>query len=787
VSTRYTNLRAIGSGAYGKVVSADDCGDGISPQQQKKRVAIKKIADAFVHTTDAKRILRELKLLRHLGGHENVSWILDVMVGPTSGIPTGAIRDVYIVTDLMECDLAKVIESPQALSDAHTKFFVYQLLRGLRFLHSSGILHRDLKPQNLFVNSNCELVIGDFGLARALSDPEGNSGGAGGCVGGAAGNGCGELTTYVVTRWYRAPELLVSAKEYDQGVDIWAAGLILAELLGRRPLLPGRNYSHQLQLTLELLGTPSEAELQWMKDQNLPALRHIRSLPQRKRIPWARLFPDANPLALDLLDRMLTFDPRRRITTLEALAHPYLADYACPEDEPCGPPVPADAFDFDTQQKSLARSDVQRLILAEAAHYKGGAGLYGLARPASARVSAHALATAATASSAPSAARLTRELAGLGAGLGGQHRTSAPTSSTQPQLQYPQQQPTTLAAANASASNALRVDKGRRATASVGELLPPSEPAANGALLPQIAATQRAIALTAATAASSNAPRPTASQQPQQHRLLSQAPVAPPIKGREPPAGTAATHRSGAADGTVSVMPPAPTMLLSANTAVIPVCSTVSASLDPSSAGVRAMGGARSDLPARPAPEVVPRKAAEVLKAAVDSNSSRSAATNAADKAIVSSQAADLVNIFIEQMRGIRTDLLSLVDTKLSAMEQRIEHKISAAMEPTLARLATLEAAVVQLQTSAVRLDRAPASVQSHSTIYSVGSSISGTESGPTGHSNAVPATAVASYLGVAVRSKADQRLCVEPEATSPSSRPPRANSASPPLMKTAV
>ena len=125
---RYQNLRYVGGGAYGSVCSAYD-------SLGKRRVAIKKIRDTFRDLTDAKRILRELKLLRHLGGHENIIWILDIMVHPRRR----DFEDVYIVTDLMETDLERIIKSPQPLSDSHIKYFVYQILRGLKYIHSASV------------------------------------------------------------------------------------------------------------------------------------------------------------------------------------------------------------------------------------------------------------------------------------------------------------------------------------------------------------------------------------------------------------------------------------------------------------------------------------------------------------------------------------------------------------------------------------------------------------------------------------------------------------------------
>ena len=128
------------------------------------------------------------------------------------------------MTSLFESDLDRIIASQQRLSDQHAQYFVYQILRGLKFIHSAKVLHRDLKPSNLLVNSNCDLAICDFGLARGVS-PE----------------VAGQLTEYVVTRWYRAPELLCESADYDEKVDVWSVGCVLGEILGRRPIFKGNS------------------------------------------------------------------------------------------------------------------------------------------------------------------------------------------------------------------------------------------------------------------------------------------------------------------------------------------------------------------------------------------------------------------------------------------------------------------------------------------------------------------------------------------------------------------
>ena len=164
----------------------------------------------------------------------------------------------------MECDLDRIISSTQALTDQHAQYFVYQILRGLKYIHSANVLHRDLKPSNLLVNSNCDLSICDFGLARGVVADE-------------------TLTEYVVTRWYRAPELLTESQYYGPPVDLWSVGCILAEVLLRRPLFQGKDYMHQLEEIIGVLGTPNDESLAFIT--NSMAKRAIIQLPRRQRRP----------------------------------------------------------------------------------------------------------------------------------------------------------------------------------------------------------------------------------------------------------------------------------------------------------------------------------------------------------------------------------------------------------------------------------------------------------------------------------------------------------------------
>jgi tRNA A-37 threonylcarbamoyl transferase component Bud32 len=231
VDTRYSLVRVVGSGAYGVVISSKD-------SIKKNEVAIKMVPKAFNDEIDAKRILREIKLLRHLK-HENIIGICDML--PPNARYLEDYHDVYIIADLMETDLHRIIYSKQKLSIDHVQYFAYQLLRGLKYIHSAGVIHRDLKPSNLLVNSNCDLKICDFGLARGIHQTHGDQ------------NSTMLLTEYVVTRWYRAPEIMLACHEYSKPIDIWSVGCIFAELIQRKPYFPGDDYIDQVRRQLVFL------------------------------------------------------------------------------------------------------------------------------------------------------------------------------------------------------------------------------------------------------------------------------------------------------------------------------------------------------------------------------------------------------------------------------------------------------------------------------------------------------------------------------------------------------
>uniref|UniRef100_A0A8C0RIT5 mitogen-activated protein kinase n=1 Tax=Canis lupus familiaris TaxID=9615 RepID=A0A8C0RIT5_CANLF len=354
----YVSPTHVGSGAYGAVCCAIDKRSG-------EKVAIKKLSRPFQSEIFAKRAYRELQLLKHMQ-HENVIGLLDVFT-PASSLRS--FHDFYLVMPFMQTDLQKIMG--MEFSEDKIQYLVYQMLKGLKvhggreggwgvggalvwrteavgagraqwdrveesgaslkhsgsklaaglislslslslsqYIHSAGVVHRDLKPGNLAVNEDCELKILDFGLARHAD---------------------AEMTGYVVTRWYRAPEVILSWMHYNQTVDIWSVGCIMAEMLTGKTLFKGKDYLDQLSQILKVTGVPGAEFVQKLNDK--AAKSYIQALPQSPKKDFSQLFPCASPQATDLLEKMLELDVDKRLTASQALAHPFFEPFRDPEEE----------------------------------------------------------------------------------------------------------------------------------------------------------------------------------------------------------------------------------------------------------------------------------------------------------------------------------------------------------------------------------------------------------------------------------------------------------------------
>lgn len=257
-------------------------------------------------------------------------------------------QGLYCFQELADYDLARVIYSSIQFSEFHIQSFMYQILCGLKYIHSADVIHRDLKPGNILVTIQGCLKICDFGLARGISSRYFHS-------------RTSPITNYVATRWYRAPELLLAHKSYGKSVDLWAMGCIFAELYGRRPLLMGKDRSHQLHEIFKVLGTPS-AEVVTRNKWNLSSVGR----PTYACVDFTTLFPFALNSSLDLLSNLLTWDPSSRFTVEKCLEHQFLHKVRDIENEAAC----AEKFDFSFESLRTTLSDLKMLLHEEVEEFR---------------------------------------------------------------------------------------------------------------------------------------------------------------------------------------------------------------------------------------------------------------------------------------------------------------------------------------------------------------------------------------------------------------------------------
>lgn len=288
---KYAKLERVGEGTYGIVYKAKD-------KQTGELLALKKIRLEAEDEGIPSTAIREISLLKQLQ-HPNIVRLYDVVHTE---------KKLTLVFEFLDQDLKKYLDAcgDNGLDPRTIKSFMYQLLAGLAFCHQNRVLHRDLKPQNLLINNEGELKLADFGLARAFGIPV----------------RC--YTHEVVTLWYRAPDVLMGSRKYGTQVDIWSIGCIFAEMVNGRPLFAGTSDQSQLNLIFKALGTPS-----------VKTWPDMAALPEYKPDQWGKY--QAQPLkklckrldsaGLDLLGKMLAYDPSRRISAEEALQHHYFKDF----------------------------------------------------------------------------------------------------------------------------------------------------------------------------------------------------------------------------------------------------------------------------------------------------------------------------------------------------------------------------------------------------------------------------------------------------------------------------
>ncbi|MCQ2817332.1 MAG: protein kinase [archaeon] len=305
---RFLIQKKLGQGAYGTVFKAID-------KKTKETVALKKLYGAFRDDTDSQRTFREVMILQELNGHDNIIRLLNVIKAEND-------LDLYLIFDHMESDLYNVSRAG-ILQDIHKKYIIYQMLKALKFIHSADIIHRDLKPSNVFINSDCHIKLGDFGLARTLHSGKNGFGGI--------------ITDYVATRWYRAPEMIVGSVNYGKAIDMWSVGCILYELLVGAPLFPGKSTKEMLHMVFSLCGIPDRKEYEEIREEFDIPLEYEALLSEkiRKKKSIKSLLAGYcnDPVAIDLLQKLLVFNPKKRYTVEQALEHPYVSEFHNPSEE----------------------------------------------------------------------------------------------------------------------------------------------------------------------------------------------------------------------------------------------------------------------------------------------------------------------------------------------------------------------------------------------------------------------------------------------------------------------
>jgi mitogen-activated protein kinase 1/3 len=441
----YEITKIVGKGSYGDVAEAVQKKTG-------KKVAIKRIYRIFEDLIDCKRIVREIAILRKLN-HPNIVGLLDIL----EPADLGNFDTLYLVMEYCQSDVKKLVKSATHLQMEHIQLLMYNLMCGLKYIHSAEVIHRDMKPANILINEDCSLKICDFGLARSVvgvetsyksmiktqdqsASPESSkasttaseaqpasapaapapaqtaeTAAAGGPKPAAKAEDAKkkeihkqlvktkdarknlkrELTGHVVTRWYRAPELILLEKDYGPAIDIWSAGCIFGELmsmikenaptyLDRKPLFPGSScfplspdhkaekkhgFPHsstdQLNVIFDVIGTPNEEEMSFVTDAK--AIEYLKTFPARPRTDFRDLFSASSKPALELLNKMLVLNPYFRISVNEALSHPFFETIRDKAKEKVT--TESVVMDFE-KEGELDAERLRQLFVEEITHYK---------------------------------------------------------------------------------------------------------------------------------------------------------------------------------------------------------------------------------------------------------------------------------------------------------------------------------------------------------------------------------------------------------------------------------
>jgi len=330
----FSAVDQVGEGTYGQVYRARNKESGETVAL--KRVRMDNEKEGFPITA-----IREIKILKVLN-HKNVVRLKEIVTSKGADYNQGK-GSIYMVMEFCDHDLTGLTDAGQKFTIPQIKCYMKQLLEGLAYCHAQKVLHRDIKGSNLLISNDGQLKLADFGLARAYDSEKQHP-----------------YTNRVITLWYRPPELLLGATMYGPAIDMWSAGCIFAELLLRKPILPGKNEFEQIDLIFKLLGTPDEHE--WPKCKELQYYDLILSqTPRKYQNRFDEKFSSLDPMAANLLRKLLMVDPEKRITADDALDHEYFwtdPAPAAPSELPKYPP----SHEFTAKRRRQAQQSNAGMI-----------------------------------------------------------------------------------------------------------------------------------------------------------------------------------------------------------------------------------------------------------------------------------------------------------------------------------------------------------------------------------------------------------------------------------------
>lgn len=301
----FEKLNRIGEGTYGIVYRARD-------MKTKEIVALKRMRMENETEGIPISVIREIAILSAMK-HDNVVNLKEVVVGDD-------LRTMFLVMEYCEQDLASLIDGMKVpFTEPQVKCLMIQLLKGVAFLHFHHVIHRDLKVSNLLLTDKGCLKVADFGLARLIGVPMGTS------------------TPNVVTLWYRPPELLFGSRSYGKPLDMWSVGCIFGELLTNKPLLAGTSEAKQIDLVIDLLGTPNEVIWSDYKYMPIPRRMVIRQQPYNN---IKHKFPQLSENGRKLMNDLLMYDPQQRVTAENGLSSGYFIENPFPIEPALMPTYP---------------------------------------------------------------------------------------------------------------------------------------------------------------------------------------------------------------------------------------------------------------------------------------------------------------------------------------------------------------------------------------------------------------------------------------------------------------